>query len=162
MMTTEDVRSIMYEEGRRQALDLQALAPGMTGTELNAAEKYIPYFKRAVEVKNMLNRPAGRTTGFICKSSAGRVVRLIQNYDSSVYTNEPEELLAQWGFVWSTDPQKAKPYIKSAESPYHTGECCIENDSVYKSTADNNVFSPSEYPEWWTYIGSVAEVIGGE
>ena len=97
----------------------------------------------------MLERKAGMTDGFVCRSSAGRVVRLIQNYDSSIYTQEPEDLPAQWGFVWSTDPEKALPFIAISTSPYMTGDCCTENDIVYRSTIDNNVWAPSAYPQGW-------------
>ena len=100
----------------------------------------------------MLERKAGQTDGFICKSSAGRVVRLIQNYDSDTFPAEPEELPAQWRFVWSTDPAKAKPFIALSTSPYGVGDCCTENGIVYRSTHDNNTFAPSEYPAWWEAV----------
>lgn len=131
------------------AESLQTDAANMTGTELYAAEDYIPDFAAAVAKKNMLERKAGMTDGFVCRSSAGRVVRLIQNYDSSIYTQEPEDLPAQWGFVWSTDPEKALPFIAISTSPYMTGDCCTENDIVYRSTIDNNVWAPSAYPQGW-------------
>lgn len=83
----------MYAQGRANALALQEKAPDMTGTELNAADSDIPGFKAAVANKNMLERKAG----FVCRSSAGRVVRLLQPYDSTIYTQVPEELPAQWG-----------------------------------------------------------------
>lgn len=147
-----DPKTVMYEEGRRQALDLQSRAPEMTGTELNAEEDKIPSFQAAVKQKNMLDRKAGQTDGFVCKSSAGRVVRLLQVYDSDIYTQEPEELPAQWGFVWSDDPAKAKPFIALSTSPYMTGNCCIENGITYRSTIDNNVFAPSAYPAGWEVV----------
>ena len=56
--------------------------------------------------------------GFVCKSSAGRVVRLIQNYDSDVFAGEPEELPAQFRFVWSHDPAKAQPAAGPSRLPY--------------------------------------------
>ena len=131
---------------------VQANAENMTGTELNAEDKYIPEFKMAVAKKNMLERKAGQTDGFVCKSSAGRVVRLLQNYDSSIYTQEPEELPAQWGFVWSKDPKKALPFIALATSPYDTGDCCTETGIVYRSTMDGNVHAPSAYPQGWEVV----------
>ena len=140
-----DPKTIMYEEGRRQALNLQSRAPELTGTELNAEDEKIPSFQAAVKQKNMLDRPVG----FVCKSSAGRVVKLIQVYDSNVYTQEPEDLPAQWGFVWSDDPAKAKPFIALSTSPYMTGSCCTENGITYRSTIDNNVWAPSAYPAGW-------------
>lgn len=142
-------KTILYQEGRRQALDLQERAPGLSGTELNAEDRYIPRFRAAAAVQNMLTRKAGQTDGFVCKSSAGRVVRLIQAYDSDIYPAEPEELPAQWRFVWSTDPAKALPFIALATSPYGLGDCCTDNGVTYRSKVDNNVFPPSGYPEGW-------------
>ena len=143
-----DPKTVMYEEGRRQALDLQSRAPEMTGTELNAEEDKIPSFQAAVAKQNMLDRQVG----FVCKSSSGRVVKLLQVYDSNVYTQEPEELPAQWGFVWSDDPEKAKPFIALSTSPYMTGNCCTENGITYRSTIDNNVWAPSAYPAGWEVV----------
>ena len=115
---------------RLAAQAVQEQAETMTGTE------------------NMLNRPVG----FVCKSTAGRVVKLLQKYDSTIYTAEPEELPAQWGFVWSNDPEKAKPFIALSTSPYMKGNCCTEDGAVYRSTIDNNVWSPSAYPQGWEKV----------
>ena len=131
---------------------VQANAENMTGTELNAEDKYIPEFKAAVAKKNMLERKAGQKDGFVCKSSAGRVVRLIQNYDSTVFTQEPEDLPAQWRFVWSKDPKKALPFIALATSLYDTGDCCTETGIVYRSLIENNVHAPSAYPQGWEKV----------
>lgn len=127
---------------------LQGQAETMTGTELNAEDRFIPDFSVACEKENMLNRPIG----FVCKSTAGRVVKLLQPYDSTIYTAEPEELAAQWGFVWSDDPEKAKPFISLATSPYMKGNCCTEGGVVYRSTIDNNTWSPSAYPQGWEKV----------
>ncbi len=117
----------------------------MTGTELNAEEKFIPDFQIAKARMNMLDRPVG----FVCKSSAGRVVKLLQPYDSDIYTGEPEELEAQWGFVWSDDPAKAKDFISLSTSPFMKGNCCLWEGVAYRSTIDNNVWSPADYPDGW-------------
>lgn len=143
------VLETLKRTGKLAAESLQQRAPEMTGTELYAEEEYIPSFKAAVAKKNMLERKAGMTDGFVCKSSAGRVVRLLQNYDSTVYTQEPEELPAQWGFVWSQDPAKARPFVAISTSPYNKGECCTENGNTYRSTIANNVWAPSAYPQGW-------------
>lgn len=149
MTDKEFVLEAMRKQGRATALALQEKSSTMTGTELNAEADYIPSFPAAKAAMNMLNRKAGMTDGFVCKSSAGRVVRLIQNYDSDIFTAEPEELPAQYGFVWSNDPAHAQPFIALATSPYMKGNCCTENDVVYRSTADNNVHAPSAWPDGW-------------
>lgn len=152
MNNKDFVLETLKRSGKLAAQAVQEKSANMTGTELNAEDMYIPDFKAAVANKNMLERKAGLTDGFVCKSSAGRVVRLIQNYDSNIYTQEPEELPAQYGFVWSNDPAKAKPFVAISTSPYMKGNCCSENGGVYRSTIDNNVFAPSAYPQGWEKV----------
>lgn len=147
----EIVLDIMREFGRQAAENLQIKAAAMTGTELYASESYIPDFMAAKAAKNMLERKAG----FVCRSSAGRVVRLIQPYDSTAFSGEPEELPAQWAFAWSTDPFKARPFVAISTSPYMTGDCAVENETVFRSKQDNNVWAPSEYAEGWEELGPV-------
>ena len=149
MTSKERVLQRERDRGRQAALEVQEKSPNITGTELNTVNDRIPRFKEAIKKKNMLDRHAGLTDGFVCKSSAGRVVRLIQNYDSNIFTGEPEELPAQYGFVWSNNPEHALPFVALSTSPYMTGNCCSENDIVYRSKIDNNVHAPSAYPQGW-------------
>lgn len=136
------------QRGFEAARAVQSSADSMTGTELYAVDDRIPAFVAAKLKKNMLERSAG----FVCRSSAGRVVRLLQAYDSDIYPQEPEELPAQWGFVWSTDPAKALPFIALSTSPYMTGDCCTEGGAVYRSVIDNNTWAPSAYPAGWEAV----------
>lgn len=152
MTSKERVLQRERDRGRMAAMEIQERSANMTGTELNAAGDRIPWFKKSIEKQNMLTRKAGREDGFVCKSSAGRVVRLIQNYDSDIFTGEPEELPAQWGFVWSDDPAKALPFVAISTSPYMTGNCCTEDGIVYRSKIDNNVHAPSAYPAGWEAV----------
>lgn len=158
MTDKEFVLNTMQQAGLNRAQALQARAPEMTGTELYAQEDYIPDFQAAKAAKNMLERPAGQENGFVCRSTAGRVVRLLQTYDSTVYTQEPEDLPAQWGFVWSTDPAKALPFVSIATSPYNTGDCCTENSHVWRSKIDTNTWAPSSYAQGWEDLGSTETV----
>jgi hypothetical protein len=130
----------------------------MTGTEINAEDSKIPDFREAAKRKNMLDRPAGQTDGFVCLSSAGRVVRLIQNYDSNIFTGEPEELPAQFRFVWSQDPAKAKPFLSSSTSYYNKGDCCLNAaGEPRRSKIDVNTFDPDANHQFWEdpYGGAV-------
>lgn len=142
------VMETMKKYGIVTAKALQERSESMTGTELYAEEDFIPDFKFAVAKKNMFDRDIG----FVCKSTKGRVVKLVQPYDSDVYTQEPEELPAQWGFKWSTDPAKALPFIAISTSPYMKDDCCLWEGEVYRSTADNNVWSPSDMPTYWEVV----------
>ena len=147
-MTQEDRKKAMYNQGRADAQALQAEAESLTGTELNEEADKIPEFQAAVKNANMLTRLAG----FVCKSTAGRVVKLLQPYDSTIYTGEPEELPAQWGFQWSQDPAHALPFVAISTSPYNKGDCCSEDGTVYRSTMDGNVWAPSAYPQGWEAV----------
>lgn len=149
-MTRVEELEILRQRGKADAMALQERSAGLSGTELNAQDDKIPRFKAAVKEKNMLDRKAGQQDGFVCMSSAGRVVRLIQNYDSNVFTGEPEELPAQFRFVWSTDPAKAKPFIASSTSYYNTGDCCLNKaGEPRRSKIDANVYDPDVSPEFW-------------
>lgn len=149
MTSKERVLKREYDRGRLAAQEVQDKSSTMTGTELNAVDDRIPRFTAAVAKMNMLERPVG----FVCKSSAGRVVKLLQPYDSSIYTQEPEELSAQWGFVWSQDPTKALPFVAISTSPYMTGDCCTEDRKAFRSAIDNNTWAPSAYPAGWDAVG---------
>ena len=138
----------LRRNGLAAAKALQEKAADMTGTELYAEGEYIPDFLAACKKQNMLERPIG----FVCRSSAGRMVKLIQPYDSTIFAQEPEELPAQWGFKWSTDPRDALPFIALSTSPYNTGECCTEDGAVYRSKMDGNVHAPSAYPDGWEVV----------
>lgn len=155
MTDMEYVLDTMRRFGKVAAQNLQDRSSTMDGTQLYAEEEYIPSFAAAVAKQNMLTRKAGETDGFICKSSAGRVVRLIQNYDSETYTQEPEELPAQWRFVWSKDPQKALPFISLATSPYATGDCCTYEGHVWRSGQDVNTWAPGTVGVSWEDLGPV-------
>lgn len=149
-MTREEELAMLRQNGYLAAKNLQQTSPNMTGTEINAEDDKIPSFREAVKATNMLERKAGQTDGFVCKSSAGRVVRLIQNYNSDTFTGEPEELPAQYRFVWSQDPKKAKPFIASSTSYYNKGDCCLNKaGEAQRSKIDVNTFDPDVNPEFW-------------
>ena len=155
-MNKEIYIDAMKDRGFFDASELQARSDTMTGTELYAEEEKIPSFAAAVALKNMLERPVG----FVCKSSAGRVVKLLQPYDSTVYTAEPEELPAQWGFKWSQDPKKARPFIALSTSTYATGDCCTHDGHVWRSGQDGNVWAPGTTGVSWEDLGTIEEVQG--
>ncbi len=155
MTNKELVLDTLRRFGKAIAQAVQDSSADMSGTELNESKDYIPGFSTACAKMNMLNRP----TGFVCRSSEGRVVRLLQPYDSTVYTGEPETLPAQWGFVWSKDPKHALPFISLSTSPFNTGECCTSEGHVWRSGQDNNVWSPGTVGVSWEDLGTIEEVM---
>ena len=147
----EYVLDTMRRYGETQARELQSRAGTMTGTELYAEEGYLPDFDATKQYLNY-------TAGYVCLSAAGRAVKLLQPYDSTVYTGQPEDYPSLWGFYWSTDPAKALPFIALSTSPYMIGDCCTEGGHVWRSTIDNNVWAPSAYPTGWTDLGAIGAV----
>ena len=123
----------MKEKGKLDAADLQTRSAGMTGTELYAEDGKIPSFAAAVVRKNMLER--------------------------KVYPQEPEDLPAQWGFQWSTDPKKALPFIALSTSPYAKDDCCTHDGHVWRSGQDNNVWAPGTVGVKWDDLGEIEEVM---
>lgn len=141
MQTLETIKKL----AKFYAEHIQEKAPEMTGSELYAEETFVPNFDATRQYLNF-------SIGYVCKSAEGRLVKLIQPYDSTIYTEQPEALPAQWGFYWSTDPSKALPFISVATSPYNTGDCCVHNEKVYRSLIDNNTWSPSDYAQGWEEV----------
>lgn len=153
MTDKELVLTTMRKYGKAVAENLQERVPEMNGTEIIAEEEFLPDFDPA---RQYLNYPAG----YVCESALGNAVKLIQPYDSTIYTQQPEELSAQWGFYWSTDPKKAKPFVAISTSPYMTGDCCTNNGHVWKSGQDNNVWEPGTVGVNWEDLGTIEEIMG--
>ena len=149
MTSKEFVLSTMRKYGKATAEALQAKASEMTGTELYTEKEFIPSFASAVAKMNMLKRQAG----FVCLSPSGRVVELIQPYDSDIYTDEPEKLTAHYRFKWSQNPKHARPFVCITESYYRMNDCCIAGDgTVRRSKLDVNTWDPMEHPEFWEVV----------
>lgn len=149
----------MREKGKADAAELQSRTANMDGAALYTEKDKIPDFQAAKAAQNMLERKAGQQDGFICRSTAGRVVRLLQNYDSDTYTQEPEELAAQWRFVWSKEPRDALPFVELATSPYNTGDCCTYDGHIWRSGQDNNTWAPGTLNIKWDDLGLVENVM---
>jgi hypothetical protein len=150
------VLDTLRRSGKLIAADLQTRSADMTGTEIIAEEDYLPSFDAAVKKMNMKDRSAG----FVCRTEADHVVQLLQPYDSTVYTAQPEELPAQWGFKWTKDPKKAKPFIALSTSPFNTDDCCTDAGHVWRSGQDGNVWAPGTTGVKWEDLGTIEEVQG--
>ena len=145
-MTSKDfVLEFLNKFGNEIAKHIQKEAPNMSGTELYESETFIPDFNPE---KQYMNFPIG----YVCKSAAGRLVKLLQPYDSKVFVAQPEELPAQWGFYWSKDSTKALPFVAISTSPYMKDDCCTYEESTYRSLIDNNVWSPKDSPTAWERV----------
>lgn len=136
----------MKKIGIEAAAALQAEAPELDGTAIIDRESDIPDFDPA---KQYLNWAAGSVV-----RDNDQVWKLLQPYDSTIYTDKPENLRTQWGICHTKDPAKAKPYIEplGQSGVYMKDECCKVSDDVYKSLIDNNVWEPTSYPAGWEKV----------
>lgn len=153
MSNKDFVFSFLREISKKFATELQSELENKTPTEIVEKEDFLPDFNNKKQYLDF-------KTGYVCKTSSGNVVKLIQPYDSFTFDKEPEFLPSQWAFYWSTDPSKAKPFLSIATSPYNKDECCIFEDHIWRSTSEiPNVYSPAEYPNGWTDLGPKSDYI---
>lgn len=137
-----DPRTVMYEEGRRQALALQERAPEMTGTEIIAEEGNVPAWKPA---KDYTKWPIGAPV-----SDEGQVWTLLQPHNAAHYTGRPSTLRALWGLAHTTDPTKAKPWVApyGISGRYMADEVCTHPHAgsgklhIWRCTYNNNEYPP--------------------
>lgn len=138
----------MKKQGRADALSLQDDSVNMTDTEIVEQSDLIPYFSNAVANKNMDDR----TAGFLVRDTDENVYYLIQTYNSDTFTQTPPNLPAQWGNKWTQNPEDARPFVSLSTAVYNTGDCCTWEDQTWRSTIDNNVWSPTDYPTGWEVV----------
>lgn len=133
----------MKEIGLQAATKLQEQAPDLSGTQIIDRETDIPDFDPK---RQYLNWPVGSVV-----RDDDQVWQLLQPYDSTIYTDRPKNLRAQWGLCHTKNPKRAKPYVEAqgTSGAYMKDECCVQNDVVYISTIDNNVWPPDQYPAGW-------------
>lgn len=144
-MTSKDrVLQRERERGRAEALNLAGRAHEMDGTGLIAEQGHIPAWdEKATYTIDHIGFPV---------QDEGQVYTILQPHTPAHNPGfRPKDLPAIYSIKHTTDPRMAKPYMAphGTSGMYMKGECCIENDAVYRSTIDNNVYAPSAYPAGW-------------
>lgn len=147
----EFVLKVFKEYGRNVAESFEQRAASMTDDEIVENQQFYPSFNPDKQYLNY-------SSGYICISPSGNVVKLLQPYNSTIYTQDPEDLPAQWGFLWPTNPKYAKPFVALSTSPYMENDCCTYNGHVYRSGMNNNVWPPGTTGISWEDLGSVEDL----
>lgn len=145
------ILKLFREYGKNIVDTFEAKASSMAPDELIEHANFYPDF-------NPDRQYLYFSPGFVCVSPSGNVVKLLQPYDSIIYQQQPEDLPAQWGFVWPTNPKYAKPFIAISTSPYMDGDCCTFEGRVYRSEMNNNVWPPGTVGISWTDLGPIEDV----
>lgn len=135
-----DPKTVMYDEGRRQALALQERAPAMTGTEIIAQEGNVPAWDPN---KDYTGWKAGYPV-----ADEDQVWLLLKPHNSAHYTGRPSGLRALWGLAHTTDPAKAKPWVASygTSGLYALNECCTYPYTDGTPHVFRNLYDGNEYP----------------
>ena len=149
MTNKEFILSMLRGQGKADALDLRSRAAEMTGTAIIAEESKIPNYDNNKDY-------TGWAVGSPCLYD-GQVYGLLQPYNAANYPDtNPAILPALWRVMHTTDPTKAKPYIKPTNTSdmYLKGECMLYTDGlVYRSLRDT-VYSPEEYGADWEGVSN--------
>lgn len=125
------------------AKDLRARSPEMDGTAIIAEEEYVPEWKADKDYSSVV---VGAPVQF-----EGQIYTLLQPHNASYYPQTPPELPALWRVKHTTDPTKAKPWVKptSTSDMYLESECMIWTDGLVYRCQRDTIYSPEEYaPDW--------------
>lgn len=136
------VKTVLTQLSIQMAKNIQKNSNNMSATEIVVNKNFIPSFNPSRQYLNF-------KIGYLCKTFSGNVVKLLEPYDSIANPEEPEKLPSKWRFLWSTDPSQAKPFKLSSTSPYLIGDICVFKEKLWRSLANNNLYSPTERPDLW-------------
>ena len=151
-----DPKSIMYEEGRRDALDLASRAKGMDGTAIIAEEDHIPMWSNKTDY-------SGKDPNTPVKDE-GQVWLLLSPHNAAHYTGRPSTLRSLWGLAHTKDPAKAKPWVASygTSGLYLLDECCTYPHTdgtthIWRNKHNNNEFPPLtlNVEDRWDDLGEI-------
>lgn len=152
-----DPKTVMYDEGRRQALDLQKRSPKMTGTDIIAEEGNVPAFDPQ---KDYTSWAAGWPV-----ADEDQIWLLLIPHRASDYNGRPSSLRSLWGLAHTKDPAKAKPWMPSYGTSgfYKIDECCTwpvadGSTHVFRNKHDNNEYPPLtlNVEDRWEDLGEVS------
>ena len=149
-------KTIMYEEGRRAALDLASRAKDMDGTAIIAEEDHIPAWSSKTDFTGLpINTPV---------RDEDQVWLLLIPHNAAHYGGRPSTLRSLWGLAHTKDPAKAKPWMPSygVSGLYMLDECCTYphtdgSTHVWRNKHNNNEFPPLtlNVEDRWEDLGEI-------
>lgn len=149
-MTSKDIVLNTHRNmGRADALTLRekAVAGNITDTQIIDQEEAVPAWSNERDYTNAsIGTPVAHD---------GQIYGLIQPHNASYYPNTtPATLHALWRVKHTTNPKKAKPYVKptSTSDMYLVGECMIWTDGTVKRAKRDTSYSPDEYAADWETV----------
>lgn len=147
MNNKDFILGMIKEQGKANALDLRSRAAHMTGTAIIAEENKIPNYDNTKDY-------TGWAIGSPCLYE-GQVYGLLQPHNAAHYPDSnPANTPALWRVLHTTDPAKAKPYVKPTNTSdmYLKGECMTYTDGVVYRAIRDTVYDPEEYAADWEAV----------
>ena len=157
-----DPKSIMYEEGRRNALDLASRASAMDGTSIIAEEQKVPLFVWGTDYSKCQR---GTPIGEIIDGEFFVFTMIIPvntaNYPGMLPSKNP----AEFSMCHTKDPAKARHWVASngISGLWRIDEVCTwphpdGTTHVHRNKRDNNEYPPLTLTveHYWEDLGEVS------
>lgn len=153
MTSKEFVAEALRDIGKQKALNLRAkvVANEVDDTSLIEQEELVPNWK-AIDYSNFeIGTPVRDPS-----DGTGQVYKLLQKHDATGHDDwNPAAAVSLWDIVHTKDPAKAKPYVEpqGTRGMYMKDDVMVwTNGMVYKSTIDNNVYTPEVRGSYWSVV----------
>ena len=153
-MSKAFILTTLRNAGRTDALSLRADAAAgrVTDTEIINREEAVPAWSNDRDYSAC---PVGTPV-----THDGQVYGLLQPHNAAYYPDtSPAMLAALWRVKHTTNPDKAKPWVKptSTSDMYRAGECILWTDgggnTATMRAKRDTAYSPSEYAGDWEVVG---------
>lgn len=153
MTSKEFVAEVLRDIGKQKALNLRAkvVANEVDDTSLIEQEELVPNWK-AIDYSNFeIGTPVRDPS-----DGTGQVYKLLQKHDATGHDDwNPAAAVSLWDIAHTKDPAKAKPYVEpqGTRGMYMKDDVMVwTNGMVYKSTIDNNVYTPEVRGSYWSVV----------
>lgn len=152
-MSKAFIHETLRNAGRTDALSLRADAAAgrVTDTEIINREEAVPAWSNTRDYSDC---PVGTPV-----THDGQVYGLLQPHNAAYYPDvSPAMLAALWMVKHTTNPDKAKPWVKptSTSDMYRAGECIlwdVRGDTAIMRAKRDTAYSPEEYEGDWETVG---------
>lgn len=150
-----DAKKIMFDAGRRDALDLAGRAKDLDGTAIIAEEDHIPAWSEETVYTTA-------HVGFPVRDKGQVYTILMPHTPTHNPGSRPENLRAVYSLLHTKDPAKAKPWMPGygTSGLYKVDECCTYYTADGSIHVFRNLYDNNEYPPLTLNVESRWEDLG--
>ena len=150
-----DPKSVMFEEGRRDALELAGRAKDLDGTAIIAEEDHIPAWSEEAVYTSA-------HVGFPVRDKGQVYTILMPHTPAHNPGSRPGDLRAIYSLLHTKDPAKAKAWMPGygVSGLYKVDECCTYYTADGSIHVFRNLYDNNEYPPLTLNVESRWEDLG--